>query len=159
MKLMFLKAVDEEKDYEKKNIRTWRQNRQKKNMNSGKWEVQKCRWRKKNSKKKEKAKVREMPSCRKRRPGFWKVWRKELRKVLAISIVAYHLPVFHSSSYWSSSITRTAARLSSGQDSPLLACSMQFALYPYTVASKISFHLLMFHSKASAPWQSCKPQM
>lgn len=54
----------------------------------------------KNSKKKEKAVAREMPSSGKKISGFWKLWRKELRKVRAMPLVAYPLLVFHSGSYW-----------------------------------------------------------
>lgn len=54
----------------------------------------------KNSKKKEKAMARDMPSSGKKISGFWKVWRKELRKVLAIPLEAYPLFAFHSGSYW-----------------------------------------------------------
>lgn len=42
----------------------------------------------KNSKKKGKAMAREMPISVKKIFGFWKVWRKELRKVLVIPLVA-----------------------------------------------------------------------
>lgn len=64
------------------------------------WKMKSAGMLMKNSKKKEKAMAREMPSSGKKISRFWKLWRKELRKVLAIPLVAYPLFVFHSGSYW-----------------------------------------------------------
>lgn len=94
---------------------------------------------KKNSKKKRKGQGKRDAKSQKGKTWILEGTGKGIEEKLAIPVVADYLSSFYSRSYWSSSMTRTAARLCSGHDSPLLAGLMQFALHPHTVASNTSF--------------------